>query len=136
MNCDLESESIENDLRTLEQEIQMLKQTADLLLHRLDSMERSLEQDTFQLATRVIQLKETPHTPKIKLLLKELFLEESTLTLGLFLKALNQYLIHHALVDLNDLHLYLNPLLQAVFQSKREKVPYGFFLKSLPELFV
>ena len=140
MNCDLETIDedglLEETIQSLEQEIQALKQTTDLLLHRLDSMQRSLEQESFQLATRVVQLKETHTKEQLKNLVQALGLEESSLTLGSFLKALNQYILRQNLVDLNDLHIYFNPLLQSVFQSNYEKVPYGFFLKSLPDLFI
>jgi len=139
MNYDLETidESLyEDDIQSLEHEIQTLKQTADLLLHRLDSMQRSLEQDSFQLATRVVQLKETDTKQQVTILLEALSLDKSSLTLGSFLKAFNVYILKQNLVDLNDLHIHFNPLLQAVFQSNYEKVPYGFFLKSLPDLFI
>ena len=140
MNYDLEPIDedglFEEAIQTLEQEIQELKQTTDLLLHRLDSMKHALEQESFQLATRTVQLKETPAKEQVSNLLKELGLEESSITLGSFLQALNLYILRQNLVDLNDLHIHFNPLLQAVFPSKHEKVPYGFFLKSLPDLFI
>ena len=140
MNYDLEpideDDLFKETIQSLEQEVQTLKQTTDLLLHRLDSMKHALEQESFQLATRTVQLKETPAKEQVRNLLKELSLEESSFTLGSFLNALNLYILRQNLVDLNDLHIHFNPLLQSVFQSKLEKAPYGFLLKSLPDLFV
>jgi len=125
-------------LQTLYSEIQELKQTSEFLLHRLDSIKQELDQNTFPLADHTIQIAPTKYAAHVRLLLITLGLEESTLTVGNFLKALNLYLIQNNLVDLNDLQILLNPLLKSAFQKPLglKKVPYGILLNTLPKLFI
>jgi len=128
----------DSELQTLQEQIQLLKDQSNLLLHRVDSMQECLQQETFDLATQSIRINPTSKVKKVQLLLSVLHLEESNLTIGHFLSALNTYLIQHDLIDLNDLQIILNPLLAAAFQKAPglKKVPYGLLLNSLPNLFV
>jgi len=128
----------DSELQTLQEQIQSLKDQSNLLLHRVDSMQECLQQETFDLASQSIRINPTSKVKKVQLLLSVLHLEESNLTIGHFLSALNTYLIQHDLIDLNDLQIILNPLLAAAFQKAPglKKVPYGLLLQSLPNLFV
>jgi hypothetical protein len=125
-------------LQTLKSELEHLKTTSDFLLHRVDSMQHALDQESFSLADQPIQISPTGKPAQVRLLLTVLNLEEVSLTLGSFLKALNIYLVRHDLVDLNDLQILLNPLLRAAFQkpSGLKKVPYGLLLNTSPKLFL
>jgi len=147
MNTDSDTSSSVQDLtdptetspiQTLKDELEHLKTTSDFLLHRVDSMQRALEQQSFSLADHKLHLQPTRRAAQVRLLLTVLNLEESNLTLGIFLKALNVYLLKHDLVDLNDLQVLLNPLLQAAFHKPPglKKIPYGLLLNTLPTLFV
>jgi hypothetical protein len=137
MNSDSELHQID-PLISLQEQIQLLKDQSNLLLHRVDSMQACLKQESFDLAIQTISIKSTNKAAKVKLLLTTLELKEDGLTVGHFLSALNTYLIKHDLVDLNDLQIILNPLLCAAFQKPTglKKVPYGILLNSLPNLFV
>jgi len=144
MNTDSDTSSLSQEqhdsklIETLHSEIEALKQTSNFLLHRVDSMQRALEQDSFPLTEYIIQVAPTKHAAQVRLLLTVLGLNESTLTVGSFLKALNRYLVQQNLVDLNDLQILLNPLLKEAFHKPlgMNKVPYGLLLNSLPKLFL
>jgi hypothetical protein len=143
MNSETSSHSSEDtmlktDISTLYEEIEELKKTSDFLLHRLDSMQRALQYETFELDTRPIQVAPTRHAKQVRLFLQVLGIKETSVTLGDFLRAFNVYLIQQDLVDLNDLQIYLNPSLYAAFQKPLglKKVPYGLLLNSLPTMFI
>ena len=125
-------------LKSLHTEITLLKEQSGFLLHRLDSMQQCLQQDTFLLANHPIRIAPTSHAVHVQILLKALSLNESSLNIGTFLKALNKYLIHNELIDLNDLQIILNPLLSASFQKDNslKKVPYSVLLNSLTVMFI
>jgi len=142
MNSDTVSQTstesgIQPELRTLQEELVQLKETSDFLLHRLDSMQRALDQDTFHLDMRPINIAPTRHARQVRMFFQVLGLQETSTTLGTFLRALNHYLIKQDLVDLNDLQIHLNPTLYAAFQKPLglKKVPYGLLLNSLPSMF-
>lgn len=124
---------MEDDYKSLEEQINDLCKTTDFLAHRLDSIQRLLDQNTFELETQKIGAT----AENVRELLAALKLEEP-LELGEFLRALNKYLIHNDLVDLNDLQIYLNPLLAAAFQTPADlkKIPYALLLSALPKMFV
>lgn len=132
------NQSLNVDLITLEEHIEHMKTTSSFLAHRLDTIQRLLDQNTFELATLQIQLNPNEKPNQVRKLLKELSLDESTLVLGDFLRALNRYLIKEDLVDLNDLQIYLNPLIASAFQKPEglKKVPYALLLNSLTRMFV
>jgi len=133
-----EDSTLKEELTTLEEELVQLKETSDFLLHRLDSMQRALDQESFQLDTRMIQIAPTRYARQVRMFFQVLELNETSTTLGGFLRALNRYLIRHDLVDLNDLQIHLNPTLYAAFQKPLgiKKVPYGLLLNSLSRMFV
>ena len=134
-----DSESSQTDtLLSLYDQIQVLKKQSDLLLHRVDSMQQCLKQESFDLAKQIIQIAPTQKAKGVQSLLVLLQLEETDLTVGSFLTALNSYLIQNNLVDLNDLQIHMNPMLQSAFQkaSGIKKIPYGLLLNSLPQMFV
>jgi len=140
MPSDSESNTVESLelLKSLHTEITLLKEQSGFLLHRLDSMQQYLEQDTFLLSNQPIRIAPTSYAVHVQILLKALSLNESSLTIGTFLKVLNKYLIHNELIDLNDLQIILNPLLSASFQKDIDlkKVPYGVLLNSLTVMFI
>ena len=118
-------------------QIEMLARTSNLLLHRLDSMERALNQETFELASLKVSVKEGPNAADVRTLVATLNLAEPFL-IGDFLKSLNQHIIHHDLVDLNDLEITTTPYLRKAFylQPTDTKIPYAKLLLGLPSMFV
>jgi hypothetical protein len=133
------SVSTEDDveLASLSAQIEHLCETAGFLSHRVHTMERALEQETFQLDSHPIKVASTAKSKSVEDLLATLSLQQEDLTLGKFLRALNKYLIHEDLVDLNDLQIKLSPLIAAAFQKPKglKKVPYALLLMSLPRMF-
>lgn len=124
-------------LYTLESQIKSLCETTNFLSHRLDSIQRLLDQETFELETQPIKVFPGQHTTAVKSLLTALNLTDDSLKLGDFLRALNRYLIHNDLVDLNDLQIILSPLIASAFQKPPglKKIPYPLLLKALPKMF-
>jgi hypothetical protein len=133
------SVSTENDveLASLSAQIENLCETTGFLSHRIHTMERALEQETFQLDSHPIKVASTAKAAHVEDLLAALKLSQDNLTLGKFLRALNKYLVHEDLVDLNDLQIKLSPLIVAAFQKPKglKKVPYALLLMSLPRMF-
>jgi hypothetical protein len=133
-----ETPTYESDFKTLTEHIEYLKQTSDLLGYRLDTIQRLLDQETFDLENYALRVASNSNTNKVKALLEELGLKDSvSLKMGDFLKALNTWLIQKELVDLNDLQIHLNPMLCAAFQKAPglKKIPYALLLTSLPKMF-
>lgn len=127
-----------SDLKTLTEHIEYLKQASDLLEYRLDTIQRLLDQQTFDLESYILRVAPTSNANKVLELLKELGLgNQESIQMGEFLKALNTWLIQNELVDLNDLQIYLNPMLCAAFQkdSGLKKIPYALLLTSLSHMF-
>lgn len=133
------SVSTEDDveLASLSAQIEHLCETTGFLSHRVHTMERALEQETFQLDTHPIKVAPTAKAHHVEELLATLQLPQQDLTLGKFLRALNKYLVHEDLVDLNDLQIKLSPIITAAFQKPKglKKVPYALLLMSLPRMF-
>lgn len=127
----------EQSLTLLEKEIERLKTSADLLQHRLHTMQDALSQETFQLAPLPIQVLKSPYSKSVHQLLTEIGCQEEGLTVGTFLKALNIYLVRNDLVDLNDLQIIMTPLLSSAFQKAQglPKYPYCLLLTALPKMF-
>lgn len=123
---------------TLEEELIRLRDTAHFLRHRLDTVQSLLDQETFELEKHPARIQPGKRGQAARSLLEALNLEESNLTIGLFLKALNQYLVNQGLVDLNDLTIRPNPLVAKAFclEHKSETIPYSRILLSLPVLFL
>ena len=128
----------EREMKTLEQHIQELKERSNLLQHRLDTIQRLLDQKTFELDTLPIKVAPTAKEKHVRSFLQVLELEESGLLLGDFLRAMNKWLIQQELVDLNDLQIHLTPFLSCVFQKPAglKKIPYALLLTALPKMFV
>lgn len=128
-----------NSLRsTLEAELTRLRDTAHFLRHRLDTVQSLLDQETFELSHLPAKLPSGAKGSGARALLAELNLSETELTIGAFLKALNQYLVKQGLVDLNDLSIRPTPLLIKAFYLKQdtETIPYSRILLGLSALFV
>ena len=139
-NSDSNSQSDEEpstELNSLHAEIERLSATANFLSHRLDTMQNLLDQQTFQLDSHPIRVAPQAKAEKVRELLTAINITEEGLTLGKFLKALNTYLVHNDLVDLNDLQILLSPLIAAAFQKPKglKKVPYALLLSTLPRMF-
>jgi hypothetical protein len=123
---------------TLEEELTRLRDTAYFLRHRLDTVQSLLDQETFELDKHPAQIHPGKKGQAARNLLEALSVQETGLTIGTFLKALNQYLVGHDLVDLNDLTIRPNPLVAKAFclENKTGAVPYCRLLLSLPALFL
>ena len=133
-SSDVETPLIQQELAA---QVEMLAQASNLLLHRLDSIERALDQQTFDLAKLNVRVKDGPAAPAVRSLLSALNLT-APLLIGDFLRALNQYLIHNNLVDLNDLEIHVSLLLNEAFLllPTDTKIPYAKLLLGLPSMFV
>lgn len=123
---------------TLEEELTRLRDTAHFLRHRLDTVQSLLDQETFELDKHPARIHSGKKGQAARNLLVALELQETDLTIGTFLKALNQYLVSHDLVDLNDLTIRPNPIVVKAFslEHKAGPVPYCRLLLSLPALFL
>ena len=126
-----------NPTKELAAQIEMLAQASNLLLHRLDSIERALDRQTFELADLKVRVKDGPNAETVRNLVATLNLTERFL-IGDFLRALNQHIIQHDLVDLNDLEIRTTPYLRKAFylQPTDLKIPYAKLLLGLPHMFV
>jgi len=133
-----DSDSCTDSFKSLDEELTVLKEQCDFLLNTLDSIERSLEQESFKLAEYKIQIAPIDTAVYIRELLNILELDESNVTFGSFLSALNAYLIHNELIDLNDLQIIPNALLKKVFYKAKDldKCPYGLLLNCLQVIFI
>lgn len=123
---------------TLEEELTRLRDTAHFLRHRLDTVQSLLDQETFELDKHPARIHPGKKGQAARNLLKALSIQETDLTIGSFLKALNQYLVTQDLVDLNDLTIRPSPLVAKAFslEHKAGSVPYCRLLLSLPALFL
>ena len=127
-------DSASSQLETIEEIVINLKNQSETMYHRVDTIQQLFETDQFEFDTQPIQ----PRTHAAKDLLECMELSTDNLTLGDFLKALNQWLIHTDRVDLNDLQILMSPLLAAAFDlsTSLPKVPYPTFLMNLHKCFL
>lgn len=132
-NNQSEDSETNSEFQSLEVWIQTMKTSGDLIHHRIDSIERLLEQETFNFSKLILKAK----TEKVTDFLLQIGINHS-ITLEEFLKALNRWLINSDLVDLNDLQIIVTPQIEATFEKTKglQKVPYPFLLASLPQLFI
>lgn len=135
-DSDTSTTSASTPILTLYDQLIQLKHSADLLQHRVDTIEHLLDHEP---VFTEIPLRVAPKrtAQKVRDLLKEMNLEEKSLTLETFLRTLNKYLIHQELVDLNDLQIHLSPIVAAAFHKPigLKKVPYALLLLALPSMF-
>ncbi len=135
-DSDTSTTSASTPLLALYDQLTQLKDSADLLQHRVDTIEHLLDQEPI---FTEIPLRVAPKrtAQKVRDLLKAMNLEEESLTLEIFLRTLNKYLIHQELVDLNDLQIHLSPIVAAAFHKPigLKKVPYALLLLALPNMF-
>jgi hypothetical protein len=136
-HIDEEQEQNQEHLSILEREIMRLKTSAGLLHHRLHTMQDALAQETFQLDKLPIQVAGGSHSNSVRKLLAAMECAEEGLTVGIFLRALNVYLVHMNLVDLNDLQIIMTPLLRSAFHKAPgfKTYPYALLLTALPKMF-
>ena len=134
MNMD---DSPKEELSKLTRQVETLAQASNLLLYRLDSVERALNQETFELAALKVRIKDGLNSAEVRNLVATLNLTEPIL-IGDFLKALNQHIIHQDLVDLNDLEITVTPYIRKAFylQPTDTKIPYAKLLLGLPSMFI
>lgn len=127
-------DSTTSQLETIEDIVVNLKKQTEFMYHRLDTIQQLFETDQFEFDTKPVQ----PRTQAAKDLLECIGVQTVSLTLGNFLKALNQWLIHTERVDLNDLQILMSPLLAAAFElsTTLSKVPYPMFLMNLHKCFL
>ena len=127
-------DSTTSQLETIEDIVVNLQKQTDIMYHRLDTIQQLFETDQFDFDTKPI----TPRTQAAKDLLECIGLSTADLTLGAFLRALNQWLIHTERVDLNDLQILMSPLMAAAFELSPtlSKIPYPMFLINLHKCFL
>ena len=123
--------------KTLEEQLLKLSDLVDVVSYRLDSMQRALHHNSFTLEHQPITIRDTESASSTRFLLETLKCPEENLTLGVFLKHLNTYLLHTELVDLNDLEIYLTPVLISGLHidGTARKVPYASLLWHIPQVF-
>ena len=127
-------DSASSQLETIEDLVVNLQKQTDIMYHRLDTIQQLFETDQFDFDTKPVK----PRTQAAKDLLDCIDVKTEDLTLGDFLRALNQWLIHTERVDLNDLQILMSPLLAAAFDLSPtlSKVPYPIFLMNLHKCFL
>ena len=130
--------SVNSQEASLEELITTMAKQSDFLHHRLDSIQRLLDQETFEFSSRPLKVAPVAKASQVRKLLDEIGVTEEELTMEIFLKALNRWLICQELVDLNDLQIHLSPLVASAFQKAPglKKVPYCLLLASLPKMFI
>ncbi len=133
-----ETSSVNSQQISLEELIETMAKQSTFLQHRLDTIQRLLDQETFEFSSRPLKVAPVAKASQVRKLLQEINVTEEGLTMEVFLKALNRWLIHQELVDLNDLQIVLTPFVASVFEKPAglKKVPYCLLLASLPKLFV
>lgn len=121
---------------TLREAITHFQRTAKFLQERIDTIEWQLQEETFQAANVPLKIREKQRETARRFL-ETIDCEETDLTLGMFLKCLNRYLIANNCVDLNDLQIYTSPFLRSTLGllPTMQKVPYPWLLAGLPVLF-
>jgi len=122
------------DYAQLTEELLTIQRTTLTLDKHIASIQQLIDQETLNYETDPVKL--APGR-QIRLLLKELALEEEGITIGSFLKALNRYLVKHELVDYKTLQIQLSPVLRSACKIpvKLKTVPYSMILLALPCLF-
>ena len=125
------------DMSELKTHIEKLLNSTNNMIYRLDSIERMMEQNMFDFDSLKVKIAKGQNEEHVRTLIGLLDLNESNMTIGTFLRALNRYLIREALVDLNDLEIYITPELYSAFYIKDDgqKVPYIFLLLGLSQMF-
>ncbi len=127
-------DSASSQLETIEELVINLKKQTETMYHRVDTIQQLFTSEQFEYDTQPIQ----PRTQAAKELLECIGIDQSGLTLGVFLRSLNQWLIHTERVDLNDLQILMSPLLASAFDlpTTLSKVPYPMFLMNLHKCFL
>lgn len=127
-------DSASGSFETIEEIVLNLKQQTETLHHRVDTMQAMFETEQFEYDAQPIQ----PRTQAARDLLECMGVQPTDLTLGAFLRALNQWLIHTERVDLNDLQILMSPLLAAAFELSADlpKLPYPMILINLHKCFL
>lgn len=127
-------DSATSQFETIEELVVNLQKQTETMYHRVDTIQHLFDTDQFEYDSQPIQ----PRTQAAKDLLDCMKVVQTDLTLGDFLKSLNQWLIHTDRIDLNDLQILMSPLLAAAFEipTHSSKVPYPTFLINLHKCFL
>lgn len=125
-------------LSTLTLELHKMKQTANLLSHRLNTLQTLLDQEQFELSSYELKVKPTARAEKVRELLTAIGVQEEGLIMGDFLTALNKWLVSNGHVDLNDLQILMTPFLSSAFYKPigLKKMPYPLLLLALDKMFL
>jgi hypothetical protein len=125
-------------LSNLAIELHKLKDTANLLSHRINTLQTLLDQERFELSSYELKVKPTARQAKVRELLTAIGVQEEGLLMGDFLTALNKWLVSQGHVDLNDLQILMTPLLSAAFYKPLglKKMPYPLLLLALEKMFL
>lgn len=139
LNVEVNDSSVSDDsttsqFETIEELVVNLQKQTETMYHRVDTIQHLFDTDQFEYDMQPIQ----PRTQAANDLLECMGVPQPNLTLGNFLKALNQWLIHTDRIDLNDLQILMSPLLAAAFElpTNLQKVPYPTFLINLHKCFL
>lgn len=127
-------DSASSQLETMEELVCNLKKQTETMYHRVDTIQQLFQLEQFEYDTQPIQ----PRTEAAKQLLEWIGLQSDEMTLGRFLRVLNQWLIHTDSIDLNDLQILMSPLLAAAFDLSPtlSKISYPMILINLHKCFL
>ena len=125
-------------LSNLAIELQKLKDTSNLLSHRLNTLQTLLDQERFELSSYELKVRPSARAGKVRELLTSIGVQEEGLLMGDFLTALNKWLVSQGHVDLNDLQILMSPLLSSAFYKPAalKKMPYPLLLLALDKMFL
>ena len=125
-------------LSNLAIELQKLKDTSNLLSHRLNTLQTLLDQERFELSYYELKVRPSARAGKVRELLTSIGVQEEGLLMGDFLTALNKWLVGQGHVDLNDLQILMSPLLSSAFYKPAalKKMPYPLLLLALDKMFL
>jgi hypothetical protein len=129
-------ENTEQELQSIHGAIESLVKVTEAVQNRLQIVESELDMRTFQLDTMPIKPKKGPLRIYVKKLLAILKLNESV-TMGLFLKNLNHYLIENNYINEDNFQVILSPLIGLAFNihPSHRTVKYSELLKNTVLMF-
>ena len=127
---------MEQDILRLNDAIDSLVKVTESVQQRIEYVQTELELRTFQLDTMLIKPKKGALRIYVKKLLSILDLKESV-TMGLFLKNLNEYLIENRYINQETFEVILSPLIGLAFDihPSHRTVRYSELLKNTVLMF-
>jgi hypothetical protein len=132
------AQNTEGELQNIHGAIESLVKVTEAVQNRLQIIESELDMRTFQLDTMPIKPKKGPLRIYVKKLLSILGLEKNEhVTMGLFLKHLNHYLIDNNYINQDNFQVILSPLIGLAFavHPSHRTVKYSELLKNTVLMF-